>query len=173
MIMRITTKDLGKLLQKEVIKIGDITIKITNENESFVEQTTPKKAKDYVVSYNYVKLTQEEYEKLKKDFSNINIDKVIEGVENYVEMNANKNKYKNWYLVIRNAINNKWRLFDKNNNEVNYGVAIKSNKNTNYKSVKAVPDWYDEYSKMYSNESPDSLNGNNLNELNDFFNSKK
>lgn len=56
--------------------------------------------------YGWVKLTDEQYNRLKSEFANI--DKVIDRIDEYVQSNGNKNKYKDWNLVIRKAIREKW-----------------------------------------------------------------
>ena len=56
--------------------------------------------------YGWVKLTDEQYNRLKSEFANI--DKIIDRIDEYVQSNGNKNKYKDWNLVIRKAIREKW-----------------------------------------------------------------
>lgn len=56
--------------------------------------------------YGWIKLTDEQYNRLKSEYSNI--DKIIDRIDEYVQSNGNKNKYKDWNLVIRKAIREKW-----------------------------------------------------------------
>lgn len=58
--------------------------------------------------YGRVKLTDKEYNKLIDEYGKEFIDKQIDKVDEYIEMNNNKNKYKNFYLVVRRSINDKW-----------------------------------------------------------------
>lgn len=58
--------------------------------------------------YGRVKLTDKEYNKLVDEYGKEFIDKQIDKVDEYIEMNNNKNKYKNFYLVVRRSINDKW-----------------------------------------------------------------
>lgn len=68
-------------------------------------------------TYKRVKLTEEQYNKLVEDFTKDVVDKKIEQIDEYVEMNNNKNKYKNFNLVIRKAIKEKW--FENNKSKFN------------------------------------------------------
>lgn len=58
--------------------------------------------------YGRVLLTDEQYQKLLKEYDKTFIDDVIEKVDSYVESNDNKNNYKNFYAVIKNAIKGGW-----------------------------------------------------------------
>lgn len=62
--------------------------------------------------YGRIKLTQEEYDRLVNDFGEDFIKKQIELLDEYVEMNNNKNEYSNFNLVLRKSIREKW--FNKN-----------------------------------------------------------
>lgn len=59
-------------------------------------------------TYGWVKLTQSQYDKLCDDFNKPYIDKVINAIDEYCQLNSNKNKYKDFNLVIRKAIREKW-----------------------------------------------------------------
>ena len=58
--------------------------------------------------YGRVLLTDEQYQKLLKEYDKTFIDDVIEKVDAYVESNNNKNHYSNFYAVIKNAIKGGW-----------------------------------------------------------------
>lgn len=58
--------------------------------------------------YGWVKLTDGEYERLNKEFSEAEVAKYITYVDTYVQENNNKQKYKDWNLVVRKAIREKW-----------------------------------------------------------------
>lgn len=60
--------------------------------------------------YGWVKLTEKQYNNLKAEFGDDYIDKVITAVDEYVQSNGNKNKYKDFNLVIRRAIREKWSI---------------------------------------------------------------
>jgi len=74
--------------------------KSTKENE--------KNTKHKYGEYGRVLLTDEQYKKLVEEYDKAFIDDVIAKVDAYVESNNNKNCYKNFYAVIKNAINGKW-----------------------------------------------------------------
>lgn len=64
--------------------------------------------KDKYGEYKRVELTQNEYEKLCDDFGKDFIDNQITLLDEYVESNNNKNKYKNFNLVLRKSIRENW-----------------------------------------------------------------
>lgn len=59
-------------------------------------------------TYKRIKLTEEEYNKLVKDFGKDFIDRQITLLDEYVETNNNKNKYSNFNLVLRKSIRENW-----------------------------------------------------------------
>lgn len=59
-------------------------------------------------TYGWVKLTDKQYETLCKDFNKDLIDRVITKLDEYMQSNGNKNKYKDCNLVIRKAIRENW-----------------------------------------------------------------
>ena len=66
--------------------------------------------------YKRVKLKQKEYDKLIEEYGKEYVDFIINRLDEYVESNNNKNKYKNFNLVIRKAIRENWF---KRNKELN------------------------------------------------------
>ena len=70
------------------------------------EENLTKEERHKHGEYGWIKLTDEQYNRLKSEFANI--DKVIDRIDEYVQSNGNKNKYKDWNLVIRKAIREKW-----------------------------------------------------------------
>jgi hypothetical protein len=80
--------------------------------------------------YGWVKLKPSQYDKLKADFPSVDIDNQIKLLDEYVQSNGNKNKYKDFNLVIRRSIRDGW--FTKANNT--YG-----------KKTKSVPEWFDKH----------------------------
>ena len=73
-----------------------------------------KKEKHKYGRFGRVKLTDDEYERLVKEFTKDFIDNQIELLDEYVESNNNKNKYTNFNLVLRKSIRENWF---KNKNE--------------------------------------------------------
>ena len=67
--------------------------------------------------YGWIKLTNAQYNKLCDEFSKDYIDIAIQRVDEYIQSNGNKGKYKDWNLVLRKAIRDKWSCL--NNISVN------------------------------------------------------
>ena len=65
-------------------------------------------------TYQRIKLTDKEYNKLVDEFGEEFIKKQIELLDEYIESNNNKNKYTNFNLVLRKSIRDNW--FNKNKN---------------------------------------------------------
>ena len=65
--------------------------------------------------YGRILLTQEQYDKLVKEFGEEKLNKQIELLDEYIESNNNKNKYTNFNLVIRKSFRENW--FNKNKKE--------------------------------------------------------
>lgn len=80
-------------------------------NQETKNEETKKETKNIYIAFGEfkrVKLTEKEYQKLCDDFTKEIVDNKIREVDEYVEINNNKNKYKNFYLVVRKAIKEKW-----------------------------------------------------------------
>lgn len=58
--------------------------------------------------YGWVKLTDKEYEKLLKDLGQVELDRCITYIDESAQGNGNKNKWKDWNLVIRRCSREKW-----------------------------------------------------------------
>ena len=58
--------------------------------------------------YKRIKLTDDEYNRLVKDYGEEFIKKQIKLLDEYVESNNNKNKYTNFNLVLRKSIRDNW-----------------------------------------------------------------
>lgn len=72
-----------------------------------------------------VLLTDEQYQKLVNEFGEEFIKEKIELLDEYIQMNNNKNKYKDFNLVIRKAIRENWWT------------------NKSYKKQNVEPEWLD------------------------------
>ncbi len=62
-------------------------------------------------AYKWIALTDSQMEKLIEEFGQARIDFIVSKLDEYLQGNGNKNKYKDFNLVIRRAIRDKW--FDK------------------------------------------------------------
>lgn len=74
-----------------------------------------------------IKLTDDEYKRLVNDYGKEIIDKQIELLDEYIEINNNKNKYSNLNLVLRKSLREHW--FDKNRQYINSNNDVKVKKN--------------------------------------------
>lgn len=81
--------------------IPNINIKKTND-------ICIKEKRNKYGTYGRVELTSDEYLRLVNEFGEEFIKKQIELLDEYVESNDNKNKYKNFNLVLRKSIRENW-----------------------------------------------------------------
>lgn len=80
---------------------------INNTNNKYTNKKK-KVIKEKYGTYGRVELTSDEYLKLVNEFGEEFIKKQIELLDEYVESNDNKNKYKNFNLVLRKSIRENW-----------------------------------------------------------------
>ena len=70
--------------------------------------------------YGWIKLTDTQYSKLCEEHTKDYIDFAIQKIDEYIQSNGNKNKYKDWNLVLRKAIRDNWScLNDKDKTTTN------------------------------------------------------
>lgn len=96
-----------KMLPRERVRERD------KEIEKDIEIELEDKIRHKFGTYGRIHLTDKQYQKLIEDFSKEVVDTKINQLDEYVEMNNNKNKYKNFNLVLRKAIRENW--FENNN----------------------------------------------------------
>lgn len=96
-----------KMLPRERVRERD------KEIEKDIEIELEDKTRHKFGTYGRIHLTDKQYQKLIEDFSKEIVDIKINQLDEYVEMNNNKNKYKNFNLVLRKAIRENW--FESNN----------------------------------------------------------
>lgn len=96
-----------KMLPRERVRERD------KEIEKDIEIELEDKTHHKFGTYGRIHLTDKQYQKLIEDFSKEVVDTKINQLDEYVEMNNNKNKYKNFNLVLRKAIRENW--FESNN----------------------------------------------------------
>ena len=140
-----TDIDIDKDKDKEI----DINIeKDINKKEIYkekVEQSPThtqsfKEEKHKYGEYGWIKLTDNQYNKLCEDYSRDYIDFAIKKIDEYVQSNGNKNKYKDWNLVLRKAIREKWHCLN--------GYEIKAEE----KTQEDIEKEYEEWNKKYQDE---------------------
>ena len=90
------------ILKKECIE------KKKNGDVNTSPHTHKSKIKHHYGKFNRVMLTDDELSKLYQDFDKDYITQVIDLLDEYIESNNNKNKYRNYNLVIRKAIKERW-----------------------------------------------------------------
>ena len=121
----------GKLIVKRIIKMVSTDIDTVSttvdrginhslegyqqeikENNTSINNTSinnkKKIIKEKYGTYGRVRLTIDEYLSLVNEFGEEFIKNKIEALDQYLEINNNKNKYSNFNLVIRKAIREKW-----------------------------------------------------------------
>ena len=95
---------------------SDVTLHVMQSNgiDIDIDKDIDKDNNIYIPfgEYKRVKLKQKEYDKLIEEYEKEYVDFIINRLDEYVESNNNKNKYKNFNLVIRKAIRENW--FKKN-----------------------------------------------------------
>ena len=82
-----------------------------NENENEIENECYKArtpAKHNHGQYGWVKLTEGEYDRLLKDLGQTELDRCITYVDEAAQKTGNKNKWKDWNLVIRSCHRDGW-----------------------------------------------------------------
>ena len=98
----------------------DVTIHVMQSNgiDRDIDKDIDKDNNIYIPfgEYKRVKLKQKEYDKLIEEYGKEYVEFIINRLDEYVESNNNKNKYKNFNLVIRKAIRENWF---KRNKELN------------------------------------------------------
>lgn len=94
-------------LSASSLKIKELDTKILKRNKNIVNKNKNNKYNIYG-EYKRIKLTEEQYNNLIKDYGKEFIDKQIQLLDEYVESNNNKNKYSNYNLVLRKSIRDNW-----------------------------------------------------------------
>lgn len=96
---------------------NDVTLHVMQSNgiDIDIDKDIDKDNNIYIPfgEYKRVKLKQKEYDKLIEEYEKEYVDFIINRLDEYVESNNNKNKYKNFNLVIRKAIRENWFKKDK------------------------------------------------------------
>lgn len=85
----------------------DIDLDLDNKKENIKEKVSGETAHTYG-EYKRVRLKDSQYEKLVAEFGKDKTDLAITKLDEYVQSNNNKNKYKDFYLVLRKVIKENW-----------------------------------------------------------------
>ena len=97
-----------------------------SSNNILKEENNIKEERHKYGEYGWIRLTNSQYEKLCKEHSKDYIDFVISKIDEYVQSNGNKNKYKDWNLVVRKAIREKWSCLKGIETKVNNQGSIRN-----------------------------------------------
>ena len=92
----------------------------TNNKKESITSNTKEKEKHRYGEYGRILLTDKQYENLIKEYGKEKVDIQIQKLDEYIQSNDNKNKYKDFNLVLRKSIRENW--FNNNNirNSKNY-----------------------------------------------------
>ena len=94
-----------KEIENEIEKENEIEIEIESK-EPAAPTPTPEPHK--FGDYGWVKLTDEEYNRLLKDLGEREAARCIQYVDESAQATGNKNKWKDWNLVVRKCHREKW-----------------------------------------------------------------
>lgn len=78
----------------------------TNKNIEADKPPTPARRK--YGQYGWVKLTEDEYNRLLSDLGQAELDRCIQYIDESAQGNGNKNKWRDWNLVLRRCAREKW-----------------------------------------------------------------
>ena len=138
-----TDIDLGLDIDKDLVLEKEISKEKNPGGTSPLD--TPSNIKHKYGTYGWVKLTDKQYETLCKDFNKDLIDRVITKLDEYMQSNGNKNKYKDCNLVIRKAIRENW--FKVKDEE----FSSESKRYVEWEELQTAPLSDEEFYKMYPN----------------------
>lgn len=93
------------------VRLGKVSIGKERESTTRVGASTPPV--DKYGQYGWVKLSKEQYENLVKEIGERETKRCIDYVDESAQATGNKNKWKDWNLVIRKCHRQKWGLGEK------------------------------------------------------------
>ena len=113
---------------------NDVTLHVMQSNgiDIDIDKDIDKDNNIYIPfgEYKRVKLKQKEYDKLIEEYGKEYVDFIINRLDEYVESNNNKNKYKNFNLVIRKAIRENWFKRNKELNPERFNKKVEKKETT-------------------------------------------
>ena len=80
----------------------------TNNKKESITSNTKEKEKHRYGEYGRILLTDKQYENLIKEYGKEKVDIQIQKLDEYIQSNDNKNKYKDFNLVLRKSIRENW-----------------------------------------------------------------
>lgn len=97
---------------KQTATKKEIEVEIEKEKELEIEYECINKAtkppRVCFGEYGWVKLTKEQHQKLVAELGQAEVDRCIQYIDESAQSNGNKNKWKDWYLVIRKCHREGW-----------------------------------------------------------------
>ena len=94
--------------EKEIEKEIELEIEKEEYMEPPVATPTPKTIRHKRGQYGWVLLTDDEYSKLLRDLGSAELERCITYVDESAQSSGNKNKWKDWNLVIRRCHREQW-----------------------------------------------------------------
>ena len=84
--------------------------KIEKEKESYIDSERKRSApaRESFGEYGWVKLTEEEYNRLVSEYGLSEVQRAIAYIDESAQSTGNKNKWKDWNLVVRKCIRDGW-----------------------------------------------------------------
>ncbi len=76
--------------------------------EDRIQKTEDRGQKNTYGEYGWIKLTDEQYQKLQEDLGQAELDRCIRYIDESAQSTGNKNKWKDWNLVIRKCSRDGW-----------------------------------------------------------------
>lgn len=89
-------------------RLGKDKLELGKDNINNSTPTATKPTKHKYGEYGWVQLTDAEYDRLVTEFGEDKVKEKITYIDETTQSNGNKNKYKDWNLVIRRAIKGNW-----------------------------------------------------------------
>ena len=113
-----------------------------NEGEGKGENIGPAPARTAYGQYKWVKLTDDEYQRLLSDLGQVELDRCIAYVDESAQSTGNKNSWRDWNLVVRRCHRDKWGL---NTKSPPKSMRPGTDTNPTPERIKANADWLDEF----------------------------
>ena len=83
---------------------------VSDDDPAPEDHPPEKKVKHKYGEHGWVKLTDEEYSRLLADLGETELKRCIDYIDESAQGNGNKNKWKDWNIIIRKCHRNKWGL---------------------------------------------------------------
>lgn len=100
----------GNKKEKEKEKENKKENKIEKEKESYIdnERKRSEPSRESFGQYGWVKLTEEEHNRLVNEYGLSEVQRAIAYIDESAQSTGNKNKWKDWNLVVRKCIRDGW-----------------------------------------------------------------